>query len=91
VGALWGVPFKIPVGEFLGDGRNVLEVEVTNLSANRIADMDRRGVAWKKFYEINFVNIRYREFDASGWPAMDSGLLGPVRLIPSMYMEVPGR
>jgi hypothetical protein len=65
----------------------MLEVEVTNLSANRIADMDRREVNWKKFYEINFVNIGYRKFDASGWPAMDSGLLGPVRLIPSLLME----
>jgi hypothetical protein len=55
---------------------------VTNLSANRIADLDRRKVNWKKFYEINFVNIRYRKFDASGWALTDSGLLGPVQLIP---------
>ncbi|MHC4658174.1 MAG: glycosyl hydrolase [Planctomycetota bacterium] len=87
VGTLWSIPFRIPVGGFLREGENMLEVEVTNLSANRIADMDRREVNWKKFYEINFVNIGYRKFDASGWPAMDSGLLGPVRLIPSLLME----
>ena len=75
------------VGEFLREGENELEVEVTNLAANRIADLDRRGVVWKKFYEINFVNINYRKFDASGWPAMDSGLLGPVRLIPQAVLE----
>jgi len=86
---LWSIPFKMPVGEFLAPGRNVLEVEVTNLSANRIADLGRRKVNWKKFYEINFVNINYRKFDASGWPLMDSGLLGPVRLIPQQLME-PG-
>ncbi|MHC4361846.1 MAG: glycosyl hydrolase, partial [Planctomycetota bacterium] len=86
-GTLWSIPFKLPVGKFLGPGRNLLEVEVTNLSANRIADLDRRKVDWKKFYEINFVNIKYRKFDASGWPAMDSGLLGPVRLIPCAVME----
>lgn len=89
VGASWCIPFKIAVGEFLGEGENELEVEVTNLSANRIADLDRRGVVWKKFYEINFVNINYRKFDASGWPAMDSGLLGPVRLVPATVLE-PG-
>jgi len=83
VGALWSIPFEMPVGEFLRKGENVLEVEVTNLSANRIADLDRRGVVWKKFYDINFVNINYEKFDASGWPPMDSGLLGPVRLIPA--------
>ncbi|MHC4389110.1 MAG: glycosylhydrolase-like jelly roll fold domain-containing protein [Planctomycetota bacterium] len=87
VGTLWSIPLQIRVGEFLGPGKNILEVEVTNLSANRIADLDRRKVDWKKFYEINFVNINYRKFDASGWPAMDSGLLGPVRLIPCAVME----
>jgi len=63
-------------------GVNTLEVEVTNLAANRIADLDRRKVDWKRFHEINFVNINYKPFDASGWPTFDSGLLGPVRLIP---------
>ncbi|MHC4573118.1 MAG: glycosyl hydrolase [Planctomycetota bacterium] len=89
VGTLWSIPFKLSVGEFLGPGKNVLEVEVTNVSANRIADLDRRKVNWKKFYEINFVNIKYRKFDASAWPLMDSGLLGPVRLIPQALVE-PG-
>ena len=61
--------------------KNVLEIEVTNLAANRIADLDRRKVPWKQFHEINFVNIDYKLFDASAWPALDSGLLGPVRLL----------
>ena len=34
----------------------------------------------KRFHEINFVNIDYKDFDASNWPALDSGLLGPVSL-----------
>jgi hypothetical protein len=82
VGSAWSVPYKIAVGKFLREGKNELEIEVTNLSANRIADLDRRKVNWQKFYEINFVNINYNEFDASDWPLMESGLLGPVRLIP---------
>jgi hypothetical protein len=90
VGALWSIPFQIPIGEFLHKGKNVLEVEVTNLGANRIADMDRHKVNWKKFYDINFVDIKYHKFDASSWPPMDSGLLGPVRLIPmSLLHELP--
>jgi len=50
--------------------------------ANRIRDLDRRGVKWKNFQDINFVNLDYRPFDASDWPLTDSGLLGPVTLTP---------
>ena len=56
--------------------------------ANRIADLDRRGVVWKKFYNINFPS-RLPEnrgadglFTAAAWPPLDSGLVGPVTLIP---------
>jgi hypothetical protein len=82
VATAWCLPFQVRVGPFLQPGRNVLELEVTNLAANRIRDMDRRKVPWKIMHEINFVNIRYQPFDASNWPLTPSGLLGPVTLIP---------
>ena len=82
LGRAWAHPFTLPVGDALQPGENVLEVEVTNLMANRIADLDRRGVEWKTFYDINFVGIDYQPFDAANWPPMPSGLLGPVALIP---------
>lgn len=82
LGTLWSLPFHMRVGHALQQGRNVLEVDVTNLAANRIRDLDRRGVPWKIMREINFVNINYRPFDASGWPLTPSGLLGPVTLTP---------
>jgi hypothetical protein len=47
---------------------------------NRIRYMDQHGLEWRKFHEINFVNIDYEPFDASGWEPMSSGLLGPVVL-----------
>ncbi|HEY7393693.1 MAG TPA: hypothetical protein VH559_02550, partial [Gemmatimonadaceae bacterium] len=56
------------------------EVEVTNVSANRIRDLDRRHVDWKIFRDINFVGIDYKPFDASNWPVRPSGLMGPVTL-----------
>jgi hypothetical protein len=89
VGTLWCQPFQIAVGEHLRPGRNTLEVEVTNLAANRVADLDRRGVKWKEFHEINFVNVNYKPFDASKWPPRESGLLGPVRLIPLKQRTFP--
>ena len=81
VGTVLIAPFRVALGE-LQEGANRLEVEVTNVSANRIRDLDRRQVNWKNFHDINFVNLNYKPFDASDWPLADSGLLGPVRLIP---------
>jgi hypothetical protein len=81
LGTLINPPFRVTTGRLKGKD-NQLEVEVTNVSANRIRDLDRRGVKWKNFYDINFVNLDYKPFDASNWPLTPSGLLGPVRLTP---------
>ncbi len=78
--AIYSVPYSAPVGEYLKPGRNRLEIEVTNLSANRIRDLDMRKINWKIFHDINFVNHNYKKFDASKWPLTPSGLLGPVTL-----------
>jgi hypothetical protein len=66
---------------------NILEIQVTNLMANRIIDMDKRGINYKKFYNIN-VAARERKnsddngvFTAKNWQPLESGLIGPVRLI----------
>ena len=82
LGTLWSRPFRVRLGSALGPGTNRLEIEVTNLAANRIRDLDRRGIAWKRFHDINVVNMDYKPFDASVWPLTDSGLLGPVTLTP---------
>jgi hypothetical protein len=81
-GILWGVPFQVNIGRFLKKGENHLEVEVTNLAANRIADYDRKSIPWKIFYDINVVNIDYKPLNASAWKPLSSGLIGPVQLIP---------
>jgi len=81
LGTRFARPFRVETGPLRPAG-NVLEVEVTNLSANRIRDLDRRGVQWRIFMDINYVNIDYRPFDASLWPVRTSGLVGPVTLQP---------
>jgi hypothetical protein len=59
---------------------NLLTVEVTNLMANRLADLERReGDSWRPFL---MVNIQYKPFDAASWEPVPSGLLGPVTLTP---------
>jgi hypothetical protein len=78
LGALITSPFRIDITGAIRPGSNHLEVEVANLPANRVADLDRRGENWKKFL---FVNIRYQPFDATKWAPIASGLVGPVKLI----------
>ena len=79
-GTLYAVPFEIKIGELLQDGENTIEIEVTNLPANRIADFDRKGVEWRIFHEINFVSITYQPTQFDIWYIMPSGLLGPVTI-----------
>lgn len=81
-GILWSIPFTTRVGKFLKPGTNTIEIEVANLMANRIRQMDQQKVQWRNYHEINFVNIDYKPFDASGWKKMSSGLIEPVMLIP---------
>ena len=80
LGIAWCLPMRVRIPEGILKADNQLEIEVINLSANRIRYMDKQGVPWKKFYDINMVDIGYRPFDASGWKVVASGLLGPVTL-----------
>jgi len=80
-GTLITPPFRVVVDNLKPAG-NTLAVEVTSVAANRIRDLDRRGVKWKTFRDINIVDINYKPFDASNWPLTDCGLLGPVTLTP---------
>ena len=80
-GTLITPPFRVVVDNLQPAG-NKLEVQVTSVAANRIRDLDRRGVPWKTFRDINIVDINYKPFDAANWPLTDCGLLGPVTLTP---------
>lgn len=84
---LFAVPFQTYIGEYLRSGVNKLDVEVTNLPANRIAEYDRQGVEWRKFNEINFVDVNYKKTKYDRWEVMPSGLLGPVVLQPVVSKE----
>ncbi len=78
VDTLFAVPFKTTVGKYLKQGENTLEIEVTNLPANRIADYDRRGIVWRIFHDINIVDVNYEKTLYDKWDVVPSGLLGPV-------------
>ncbi len=82
VATAWSLPFVVRLGGSLRPTGNVLEVEVTNLPANRIRDLDVRKVDWKIMRDANIVTLHYKPFDAAQWAVAPSGLLGPVRLVP---------
>jgi len=83
VGHLFAGPWQVAIGKYLHAGKNKLEIEVTNIGANRVHDLDVRHVNWKYFYDANMATRgRGRILDASDWPLRPSGLLGPVTLQP---------
>jgi hypothetical protein len=90
LGTLFARPYRLtlPPGALRPTG-NVLELEVTNLMANRLADLERReGESWRPFL---MVDIFYKPFtNAAAWEPLPSGLLGPVALVPLNGMGESG-
>ena len=81
----------IPAAQLKPD--NNLQVIVTNGMANRIIDLEKRGVPWKKFYNVN-MPARLAEnrgadglFTAAKWQPKPSGLLGPVTITPLKLVQ----
>lgn len=81
IGCAWSVPFVLNCKDTFRTGDNTIRIEVTNLPANRIADLDRRNVKWRKFNEINVVSINYKKTGYGDWKPVESGLNSPVKLI----------
>ncbi len=80
MGTIWSVPFQLEIPGTVLKAENQIEIIVQNLSANKIIAMDKAGAPWKKFKEINFVDIKYKPFDASGWEPSPSGIIGKAYL-----------
>lgn len=82
-GLVWCVPYEIRLGDYLLPGKkNSIEIAVTNMPANLIADYDRRGVNWRIFKDINLVSVFYKPITFDVWPVQPSGLIQVPRLIP---------
>ena len=86
-GTLFAVPYRLNIGQWLRPGKNVIEVDVTGLAANYVAQMDRDGKVWRIFKDANIANLlpsEGRESNYSGWGVMPGGLNGSVRLVPQI-------
>jgi hypothetical protein len=93
LGTLIAPPFQVDIPTDKLKEQNTLKVFVSNLMANRIADMDRRGIVWKKFYNANIAAHDAANrgsdgfFSAANWTPRESGLIGPVTLTPLEKFE----
>ena len=86
IASLIGPDYTVVIDATVLKAVNTMEVKVSNSMANRIIDMDKRQVFWKKFNNTNFP-ARFPQnrgaagiFDASKWDPKISGLAGPVTL-----------
>jgi hypothetical protein len=84
---LVGPEFQLIIAADKLQDTNNLEIQVTNLMANRIIYMDKKGINYKKFYNINFAAHDRKDMDENGlftaknWKPLESGLIGPVKII----------
>lgn len=81
IGCAWAVPYRLSFANILHKGNNKIRIEVTNLPANRISELDRQGYKWRKFDEINVVDINYKKTSYADWTPVASGLNSEVKLI----------
>ncbi len=83
---LIGPDYTVIINEKDMKADNLLEIKISNSMANRIIDLDKRNVGWKKFNNTNFP-ARFAQnkgvdglFSAAKWDPKESGLAGPVTI-----------
>ena len=90
---LIGPTFQLVIDPALLNATNILKVIVTNGMPNRIAALEKSGMAWKKFYNTNFPSGLAANrgadglFTAINWQPKPAGLLGPVTISPLTFAQ----
>jgi len=80
VGLLWCIPYRVVIPPGILKKDNKIEIGVTNLSFNRVINLDKKGVQWKDYYNTRFMNIQGKPYDASDKEPVESGLTGDLKL-----------
>ncbi len=93
IATLIGPSYSVEISSAQLKPDNELQVIITNGMANRIIDLEKRKVPWKKFYNVN-MPARLAEnrgadglFTAAKWQPKPSGLIGPVTITPLKFMR----
>jgi hypothetical protein len=74
LGIAWKYPFRIDITSALKQGKNVLDIKVTNLWVNRLIGDQQPGVKDK----ITYTTMPFYQANS---PLKPSGLIGPVNII----------
>lgn len=87
LGTLLGPTYRVFVPTNILKSQNTLIIEVVNSMANRVIALEKKGVVWQKFYNIN-VSARLKEnlgeegyFTTINWQPRPSGLLEKVMIV----------
>lgn len=89
IATLTTIPYRTIIGRWLRKGENVLEVDVKNLHANRMAEMERNGTPWRIFKDANIASVTgARSFSFGDWSVMPAGLNSTVTLTPIYYEQL---
>ncbi len=85
-GILWKPPFRADITSLVKPGANTLKIEVMNMWINRLVG-DQESPEEKRFTHTNmsFDGYWYRP---TAWRLQPAGLLGPVKLLPSVRVMV---
>lgn len=92
IGTLIGPTYSIVINAADFKAGNELQIKVTNGMANRIIDLDKNGVNYKKFYNTNFPSRLAENRGADGlftaikWEPRPSGLVSDVTLTPVAWL-----
>ena len=74
-GTVFAAPFEIDITPYLHKGQNTFRIEVTSLAANYLAEMDRRGIVWRRFKDANIANLKGGKVSYYGnWDVMPCGI-----------------
>ena len=73
-GTMWCLPYRLDIGDYLKPGEHIIAVDVMGLPANRIAEMDRKGIVWRKFKDTNVVDLNYKKTTYENWGKVPIGL-----------------
>jgi len=88
IDTLIGPDYRVVIPASAMRDKNILEVRVSSGMLNRIQEMERKGVVWKKFYNTNFPAHERADrgadglFDPTKLAPEQAGLMGPVVLLP---------
>ena len=80
LGILWKPPFRVDITRAARPGKNQLVIEVANTWSNRLVG-DARAPQNERYCQTNITNSLTWSVPWKDTPLLESGLLGPVRLI----------